>query len=155
VIEFTFRLIFFGAREHDDTIEEDLRNGSAAAQPLWPLTGEKPPLSDEFRGRGAVEVGPPEARRTLQAAVFVQDHARSDERRPGQEVGEALRFLAILGEVHHRVTSRSEMGGIAHVPAHHLDEQRIALRGPHRGHVTERPQHEPGDPQSEPEANRR
>jgi hypothetical protein len=44
VIEFTFRLIFFGAREHDDTIEEDLRNGSAAAQPLWPLTGEKPPL---------------------------------------------------------------------------------------------------------------
>src|SRR5262249_3369419 len=44
-----------------------------------------------------------------------------------------------------------EVGGIAHVPAHHFNEQGVALRGPDGSHVAERPQHEPGDPQAKPE----
>ena len=44
--------------------------------------------------------------------------------------------------------------GKAHVPAHHLDEQRVALGGPYRRHVADRPQHEPGDPEPKPEADR-
>src|SRR6266849_696543 len=107
--------------------------------------------ADQFGRRSAVEVRSPEACCALQAAILVEDDAFADQRRPGQEVREALRLVAIFGEIEHRVTSRTEMGRIPHVPAHHLDEQGVALRGPHGGHVAERPQQEPGDPQPKPE----
>src|SRR5215471_14190333 len=107
--------------------------------------------ADKFGRCGAVEVRSPEPRRALQAAVLVENEAVCDQRCPGQEVRETLRLVAIFAEIEHRVTSRIEMGGIAHVPAHHFDEQGVALRGPDGSHVAERPQHEPGDPQAKPE----
>src|SRR6266404_1995778 len=107
--------------------------------------------ADQFGRRGAVEVWSPEARRALKAAVLVEDDTVCDQRRPRQEVRKALRLVAIFAEIEHRVTSRTKMGGVAHVPAHHLDEQRVALRGPDGSHVAERPQHETGDPQAKPQ----
>ena len=44
---------------------------------------------------------------------------------------------------------------VAHVPAHHFDEGRIALGGPDGGHMPDAPQHETGDPQAQAEADRR
>src|SRR5690606_38068390 len=43
---------------------------------------------DQLGRHGGVEVGATEACRALEAAVLVEDDALSDERRPGQEVGE-------------------------------------------------------------------
>src|SRR5215468_4820596 len=111
--------------------------------------------ADQFGRRGAVEVGSSETRRALQAAILVEDDAVGDQRRPWQEVRKALRLVAIFGEIEHRVTSQPEMGRIAHMPPDHVDEQWIALRGPDCGHVAERPQHEPGDPEAKPEADGR
>src|SRR5579871_1904511 len=108
--------------------------------------------ADEFGRRGAVEVWSPETRRALEAAIFVEDDAFGDERRPRQEVGEARRLVAVFGEIEHQVTSRTEMGGIADVPAHHFDEERIPLRCPDRRHVADRPQHKAGYPQAKAKA---
>src|SRR5262249_32895104 len=107
--------------------------------------------ADQFGRRSAVDVRSPEARRAPEAAIRVEDDTGCDKRRPRQEVCEVLRLVAIFGEIEHRVTSRPEMGRIAHVPTHHLDEQRVALRRPDPGHGAERPQHEPGDPDAKPE----
>src|SRR5258708_7646651 len=107
--------------------------------------------ADQFGRCGAVEVRSPEPRRALEAAILVEDDTFADQRHPGQEVREALRLVAIFSEIEHHVTSRTEMGRIAHVPAHHLHEQRVALRGPDGSHVAERPQHEPGEPEAKPE----
>src|SRR6266849_144959 len=107
--------------------------------------------ADQFGRRGTIEVRSPKARCALEAAILVKDDAVSDQRRPRQEIRKAVRLVAIFGEIEHHVTSRTEMSRIAHVPAHYLDEQGVALRGPDRGHVAERPQHEPGDPQAKAE----
>src|SRR5712672_2891180 len=79
--------------------------------------------ADKFGRCGAVEVWSAEARRALQAAVLVENDTVCDQRCPGQEVREALRLVAIFAEIEHRVTSRTEMGGIADVPTHNFDEQ--------------------------------
>src|SRR5260370_36380798 len=50
---------------------------------------------DQLSGRSAVEIRSPEPRGALQAAILVQDRAIGHECRPGQDVGDALRFLAI------------------------------------------------------------
>ena len=63
--------------------------------------------ADELGLRRAVEIGAAKARRALEGAVLVEDHARRDERRPGQEVGEALRLLAIFGEVQHQTSPQA------------------------------------------------
>src|SRR6266853_2793235 len=110
--------------------------------------------ADQFGRCGAVEVRSPETRCALQAAILVEDDTVCDQRRPGQKIRQALWFVAIFSEIEHHVTSRTEVDRIAHVPAHHLDEQRVALRGPDGGHVAERPQHEPGDPEAKPEPDR-
>ena len=50
-------------------------------------------------GRGrAVEIGPPEAGRALKAAVLVEHHAGRDQRRPGQEVGEAVSLVPVFAK---------------------------------------------------------
>ena len=41
------------------------------------------------------------------------------------------------------------------MPAHDIDELRVALRRPHRGGLTEDPEQEAGDPQPQTEAERR
>src|SRR5258708_17373384 len=102
--------------------------------------------ADQFSRCGAVEVRSAEARRALEAAVLVEDDAFAGQRRPRQEIREALRLVAIFEEIEHHATSRTEMGRIAHVPTHYLDEQRIALRGPDSRHMAARPQHEPRHP---------
>ena len=45
----------------------------------------------------------------------------------------------IFGEVHHARASNGEMAGDAQMPAHHVDELRIALRGPDRGGLADEP----------------
>src|SRR3546814_11045484 len=51
-------------------------------------------------GRG-LEVRPAKRQDALKTAVLVEDHARRDERRPRQVIGEPLGALAILAEEHH------------------------------------------------------
>src|SRR4029077_11139877 len=70
-------------------LDEDRPAGAEAAERIVEARGR----SGELCGGRAVEVRPTEACGTLQAAVLVEDHAYSDERSPGQEIGEALRFL--------------------------------------------------------------
>ena len=66
--------------------------------------------ADEFGRRGAVEVRTTESCRPLKRAVLVEHDPRRDQRRPGQKIGEALRLLAIFGEVQHRLTPRNARG---------------------------------------------
>ncbi len=66
--------------------------------------------ADELGRRGAVEVGTAKPRRALKRAILVEHDARRDQRRPGQKIGEALRLLAIFGEVQHRLTPRNARG---------------------------------------------
>ena len=66
--------------------------------------------ADEFGRRGAVEVGAAESCRPLKRAILVEHDPRRDQRRPGQKIGEALRLLAIFGEVQHRLTPRNARG---------------------------------------------
>src|SRR5258707_659655 len=49
------------------------------------------------------------------------------------------------------VSSNGEMAGDAQMAAHHVDKQRIALRRPDRGGLTENPKQETGDPQPQAE----
>src|SRR3546814_6665090 len=58
-------------------------------------------------GRG-LEVRPAKRQDALKTAVLVEDHARRDERRPRQVIGEPLGALAILAEEHHDPAFRSE-----------------------------------------------
>src|SRR5467141_154386 len=59
----------------------------------------------------------------------------------------------ILAKVHHVrcLASNGEMAGDTQMAAHHVDELRIALRGPDRGGLTENPKQETGDPQPQAE----
>ena len=41
------------------------------------------------------------------------------------------------------------------MPAHDVDELRIALRGPHRGGLSDNPEQETGEPQPQTETERR
>src|SRR5215467_6430306 len=65
----------------------------------------------------------------------------------------SARFCGLLrySERLNMITSRTEVRRIADVPAHNLDEERVPLCGPDSGHVADRPQHEPGDPQPQSE----
>src|SRR5258707_13641262 len=61
----------------------------------------------------------------------------------------------ILSEVHHARASNGKMAGDTQMAAHHVDEQRIALRGPDRGGLTENPKQETREPQPQAETERR
>src|SRR6266851_9499013 len=53
------------------------------------------------------------------------------------------------------MSSNGEMTGDAQMAAHHVDELRIALRGPDRGGLTENPEQETREPQPQAETERR
>src|SRR5258708_1902615 len=109
--------------------------------------------ADELGRRCRVEIGTAKTRRALEAAVLIEHHARSDECRPGQEVSEQSRALAIFGEVHH-IHAPAEMRRRAQVTAHHVDELRVALGRPDRGRVSDGPEQETRNPQPQAEADR-
>src|SRR5260364_161039 len=52
-------------------------------------------------------------------------------------------------------SSHVEMTGNAQVPAHDLDEVRIAFGGPDRHAMADRPEQKPRDPEPQPQAERR
>src|SRR5262249_61143389 len=122
--------------------DEDRPPGAETAQRIVEPRGR----ADELGRCCRVEVRAAEARCALKAAVLVQDHAFRHERRPGKEVGEALRLLAVLREVQHRVTSCAEMERVAYVSTYDLDESRIPLGGPRCGDVADDPEDKPCDP---------
>ena len=78
-------------------LDEDRPAGAEATQRVVEPRGDR----DQLGGRRGIEIGTAESRRALERAVLVEDDAFAHERRPGQEVGEALRAAAIFGEVHH------------------------------------------------------
>ena len=48
--------------------------------------------------------------------------------------------------------SHAEMRGIAQMPAHDVDELRVAPCRPDRRQMTDRPEHEAGDPKAQAQA---
>ena len=58
---------------------------------------------DQFGLRRAFEVGTAEARRTLEAAILVEDDAGRHEAGPGQIVRQQCRTLAVFGQVQHGI----------------------------------------------------
>src|SRR6266436_4362247 len=82
---------------------------------------------------------------------------RLDQSGPAQEIHQMRQGSPILAKVHHVrcLASNGEMAGDAQMAAHHVDEQRIALRGPDRGGLTENPEQETGEPQPQAETERR
>ena len=79
----------------------------------------------------------------------------ADQRRPGQEIGEALAAAAVFGEVHHGAASRDQMLRVAQVPAHDIDEGGIALGGPDGGQMADQPDGTADDPEPQAQARRR
>ena len=109
---------------------------------------------DQFGGHGAIEIGAAKARRPLEAAILVEDHALIDERRPGEEVRQVRHRTAIFGQVHHRPASDAKMARDAQMAAHHVDEHRIALRRPNGGGVSDHPKQQPCDPEAKAQSER-
>src|SRR6516162_3115608 len=104
-------------------------------------------------GRGCrIEIGSAEAGGALEAPILIEDHAGCDERRPGQEIGKHSGFLAIFSEVQHGIPLHAKMRWITQVSAHDVDELRIALCGPDRRHVPDRPEDKSGDPEAQPQS---
>ena len=100
--------------------------------------------------RRRVQVRPAEPRGALERAVLVEDDALPDQRRPGQEVGEALAVTAVFGEVHHLSTaSRDQVLRVAQMPAHDVDEGRVALGGPDGGQMADQPDRSADDPEAQ------
>ena len=85
------------------------KNRPAAPQPAQGVV-EPRCRADELGRRGAVEVRTTESCRALKRAILVEHDPRRDQSRPGQKIGEALRLLAIFGEVQHRLTPRNARG---------------------------------------------
>ena len=80
-------------------LDEDRPAGAEPAQRVVePRRG-----ADQLGRCCGIEIRPAKARRPLEAAVLVEHDAFSDQRRPGQEVGEPSRALAVFGEIHHRL----------------------------------------------------
>src|SRR5467141_418277 len=109
--------------------------------------------ADEFRWHRGIQIRPPEPCRALKRAILVEDDALVDQSGPGQEIHQMRYGSTILSEVHHArcLASNGEMAGDAQMAAHHVDELRIALRGPDRGGLTENPEQETGEPQPQAE----
>ena len=106
-------------------LDEDRPAGPQAAQGVVEPPGDR----DELGGRRRIQIGTAEPRGALERAVLVEDDALLDQRRPGQEVGEALRPAAIFGEVHHRgALTRSCAGGSAGAGAPRRRRRRRAWR---------------------------
>ena len=81
--------------------DEDGPARPQAAESIVETAGD----GDQFGGHGAVEVGAPEARGTLEAAVLVEDDAFAHQRYPGEEIGKPAMAAAVFGEVHHGAAS--------------------------------------------------
>lgn len=86
------------------------------------------------------------ARGALEAAVLVEHDPFADQRRPGQEISETGRGMAVFGEVHHGHASDREMARNAQMPAANLDKERIALCCPDGGEMADRPDEETDQP---------
>src|SRR5690606_33307802 len=104
---------------------------------------EPPGHGDQLGRDGAIEIWATKARRALEAAVLVEDDAFAHERGPGQKVSETGGGATIFGEVHHGPVSHAQMAGDAEVPAHHVDEHRIAFGRPHRSEMADGPEADP------------
>ena len=66
--------------------DEDRPAGSETAQRVVEARGDR----DQLGGRRGIEVRTAKSGRALERAVLVEDDAFTHQRRPGQEVGEAL-----------------------------------------------------------------
>src|SRR5690348_4293386 len=71
----------------------------------------------------------------------------------GRKSASILGFLRYSARFSMASPSHAEMRGITQVPPHDLDELRVALRGPDRRQMANRPQHEAGDPKAQSQAN--
>ena len=67
-------------------LDEDRPARAQAAQRVVEPDGDR----DQLGRRRGIQIGPAEPRGALEGAVLVEDDALPDQRRPGQEVGEAL-----------------------------------------------------------------
>src|SRR6266851_9962089 len=132
------------------------KDGPARAEP--PQSVVQPAGdADQFRWHRGIQIRPAKLGRALKRAILVENDAVVDQSGPGQEIHQMRYGPAILSEVHHArcLASNGEMAGNAQMAAHHVDEQRIALRGPDRGGLTENPEQETGEPQPQAETERR
>src|SRR5882724_2311242 len=113
--------------------------------------------ADQFRWHCGIQIRPTKPCRALKRAILVEDDALVDQSGPGQKIHQMGYGSTILSEVHHArcLASNGEMAGDAQMAAHHVDELRIALRGPDRGGLTENPEQETGEPQPQAETERR
>ena len=109
---------------------------------------------NELGRYGGVQIGSPEIGGPLERTILIEDNARGNEGGPWQEVSEARRRIAIFSKVHHGQPHTPKEAGDAQVPAHHVDEQGIALRCPDRQSVTNHPQQEAGDPEPQTKTER-
>jgi hypothetical protein len=76
------------------------------SQPLQRIV-EPRPHGHEFFGAGAFEIGTAKAGAGLKRAILVEDHARRDEERPGQMIGEMGGASAkLIEEAHGCVLTR-------------------------------------------------
>src|SRR5882672_2081436 len=115
------------------------KDGPARAEPPQSIV-QPAGDADEFRRHGGIQVRPPKLRRALKRAILVEDDALVDQSGPGQKIHQMRYGSTILSEIHHARASNGEMAGNAQMAAHHVDELRIALRGPDRGGLTENPE---------------
>src|SRR5262249_24497888 len=73
----------------------------------------------------------------------------------GRKSASIFGFLRYSTRLNIVCPSDPEMGAVAQMPAHHVDELRVVLCRPHRCHVPNRPEDETGDPQAQTQADRR
>src|SRR3984885_8440714 len=78
-------------------LDENRPTCAETAQRIVEPCGDRNQLGRSRR----IEVRPAEFCGALKRAVLVEDDAFTYERRPRQEIGEALRAMAIFGQVHH------------------------------------------------------
>src|SRR3954465_12827970 len=64
----------------------------------------------------------------------------------GRKSASILGFLRYSARLNMGFALHAEMRGITQMPPHNIDELRVALCRPHRRQMTNRPQHEAGDP---------
>ena len=77
--------------------DEDRPAGAEATESIVESRGR----ANQLRRRRGIEVRTSEPCRPLETTVLVQDHTRRDERRPGQDIGEAGSLGAVFGEIQH------------------------------------------------------
>ena len=79
-------------------LDEDRPARSQTAQRVVETAGDR----DEFGRRRGVQIRPTKPCGPLKRPILVENDAFAHQRRPGQEIGETLRFAAVFGEIQHR-----------------------------------------------------